>query len=177
MAEYVELKPKPTSYTKKRITELADAYSESRNVAVFNMARKQAYKDYRQFFNASFSSWHNHVIDLVEAIWVSISPNFSSKGCLYLASERKATAKSIAKYCQDHLSQEGWQTYVEMTHLPHTQAKRGKASGQARLALSADKREQAIELSKGGMKQIEIAKLLGVGQGTVSKWLAIDKND
>jgi predicted transcriptional regulator len=64
-----------------------------------------------------------------------------------------------------------------MTHLPHTQAKRGKASGQARLALSADKREQAIELSKGGMKQIEIAKLLGVGQGTVSKWLAIDRND
>jgi DNA-directed RNA polymerase specialized sigma24 family protein len=86
-------------------------------------------------------------------------------------SERKATAKSIAKYCQNHLSQQGWQTYVEMTHLPHTQAKRGIASGQARLALSADKREQAIQLKAGGMKVAEIAKLLNCPIRTIYSWL------
>jgi len=63
---------------------------------------------------------------------VSISPQFSSDGHPYLASERKATAKSIAKYCQDKLSKEGWQRYIEMTHLPHTQAKRGKLGGIAK---------------------------------------------
>jgi len=54
MAEYVELKQKPTTYTNKRITELSDAYSESRNVAVFQIARKEAYKAYRAFFDAPF---------------------------------------------------------------------------------------------------------------------------
>ena len=171
MAEYVELKQKPASYTKKRIAELADAYSESRNVAVFNLARKEAYKAYRQFFDAPFEVWHQHVIQIVEGIWTSISPNFSSEGHQYLMSERKATAKSIAKYCQNHLSQQGWQTYVEMTHLPHTQAKRGVASGQARLALSADKREQAIQLKAGGMTVREIGEMLDVSHTTVVRWL------
>jgi transposase len=63
-----------------------------------------------------------------------------------------------------------------MTHLPHQQSRRGKASGAARLALSAEKREQAIELSRGGMKQKEIAQMLGVNQSTVQRWLKPSSN-
>jgi len=29
------------------------------------------------------------------------------------------------------------------------------------------------QLSKGGMKQVEIAEILGVTKGTISKWLAL----
>jgi DNA invertase Pin-like site-specific DNA recombinase len=58
-----------------------------------------------------------------------------------------------------------------MTHLPHQQSRRGKASGVARLALSADKREQAIELHKNGMKVVAIASLLEVHRNTVNNWL------
>lgn len=65
------------------------------------------------------------------------------------------------------------QAYVEMTHLPHQQSRRGKASGVARLALSADKREQAIELSREGMKQKEIAVMLGVSDRTIRNWLSV----
>jgi DNA invertase Pin-like site-specific DNA recombinase len=68
-----------------------------------------------------------------------------------------------------------FQTYVEMTHLPHQQSARGKkggiASGEARLTLTSDKREQARELRAGGMKQVEIAQMLGVNQSTIQRWL------
>jgi hypothetical protein len=57
-----------------------------------------------------------------------------------------------------------------VTHLPHQQARRGKKVGVARLALSADKREQAIELNLGGMKQKEIAVMLGVSDRTIRNW-------
>jgi DNA invertase Pin-like site-specific DNA recombinase len=68
-------------------------------------------------------------------------------------------------------------TYVEMTHLPHQQSSRGVKSGVARLALSSDKREQAIELRKGGMSTRDIAKLLDVNQSTVSRWTASHQNE
>jgi predicted transcriptional regulator len=64
-----------------------------------------------------------------------------------------------------------------MTHLPHQQSNRGVKSGVARLSLSADKREQAIELKAGGMKQVEIAKMLGVNQSTVQRWLKSHQNE
>jgi uncharacterized protein YjcR len=47
----------------------------------------------------------------------------------------------------------------------------------ARLALSYDKREQAIELRKGGMKQVEIAQMLGVTDRTIRNWLAMHQDE
>lgn len=63
---------------------------------------------------------------------------------------------------------------MEMTHLPHTQAKRGKiggvVSGQARLALSEEKREQARDLRAQGVKVADIATMLQVHRDTVYSW-------
>ena len=57
------------------------------------------------------------------------------------------------------------------------QSFKGKRSGEVRLALNLDKREQAIELSKGGMKQKEIAAMLNVTDRTIRNWLAMHQNE
>jgi DNA invertase Pin-like site-specific DNA recombinase len=64
-----------------------------------------------------------------------------------------------------------FQAYVEMTHLPHQQKARQAKSVESRLIKTQDKREQAIELRKGGMKQVEIAQMLDVNQSTIQRWL------
>jgi DNA-directed RNA polymerase specialized sigma24 family protein len=51
------------------------------------------------------------------------------------------------------------------------QAARGRASGEARRAMSKDKRESARLMRAQGMTQQAIADALGVTQQTVSKWL------
>ena len=48
----------------------------------------------------------------------------------------------------------------------------GIASGEARLALSADKREQAKALKNEGLNVSEIAKILQVTRPTVYSWIA-----
>jgi DNA-directed RNA polymerase specialized sigma24 family protein len=98
----------------------------------------------------------------------------NTKNAPYLISEMKATARSIARYTWKNTTPSGFQAYVEMTHLPHQQSARGKkggiASGEARLALSSDKREQARELKAGGMTTREIGQMLGVSAMTISRW-------
>ena len=51
------------------------------------------------------------------------------------------------------------------------QSFKGKRSGEVRLALSSDKREQAIELKAQGVKVSEIAKILSVHRDTVYTWI------
>ncbi len=160
---------------KGREKAITEAYSESRNVQVFDIARKKAYSAIRNFWGCQYDEWEKFCLKLVEDAWGVVSA-MNAKNAPYLISEMKATARSIAKYTWKNTTPSGFQAYVEMTHLPHQQAKRGKkggvASGVARLALSAEKREQAIELSRGGMKQNNIAAMLEVSTGTISKWLS-----
>ena len=139
LAEYVDF----GSINKSRLRstlEITNAYSESRNIAVFDAFRKWAYKAIREHWGGSFEAWLNAVSHAVSEAWQKIEPSFSKSNHQYLASERLATAKSIARWTWKNITQTKFQTLVEMTHLPHQQAKRGKASGVARLALSQDKR-------------------------------------
>ncbi|NCB43488.1 MAG: hypothetical protein EOM59_12850 [Clostridia bacterium] len=155
---------------------ITEAYSESRNVQVFDIARKKAYKLIRDYWGVRYQDWEKACFNLVQDAWSLVS-TYNSKSAPYLISEMKSTAKSIAGYTWEKMTPSGFQAYVEMTHLPHQQSRRGKASGVARLALSADKREQAIELSRGGMKQVEIAQILDVNQSTVQRWLKSHQNE
>jgi hypothetical protein len=174
LAEYVDF----DSINKKRLRKTIDitnAYSESRNLAVFDIVRKWAYKAIRDYWGGSYESWLSAVNQAVSEAWAGIESSFSKSNHDYLLSERRATAKSIAKWTWRKMTPSSFSTLVELTHLPHQQSARGKkggiASGEARLALSSDKREQARELRAGGMKQVEIAQMLGVNQSTIQRWL------
>lgn len=127
-----------------------------RNVTLFDRTREWAYKAIRSHRgDRDFNVW----LDSVKAKAIAYN-DFTAPLAL---SEITATAKSIAKYCwkMDGRAEEA---FIKR------QSFKGKRSGEARLALSADKREQAIELRNGGMTVREIAKMLDVGIGTVSRW-------
>ena len=156
MAEFIDFGKYNAQQAKKRATArataLEDAYSESRNVMVFDMLRKWAYSEIRNYWQTDYKQWEKACFEQIQRIWAGVSVKYD-KSHPYLISEMKASAKSVAKWTWKNTTQSGFQTYVELTHLPHQQSARGKKSGIARLALSSDKREQAIELSNGGMKQ------------------------
>lgn len=172
MADFVEFSRynaeiKTLKGREKAITE---AYSESRNVRVFDMARKKAYSVIRNYWGCTYDEWEKVCLKLVEDAWSVVSAT-NSKNTPYLISEMKATARSIAKYTWRNTTPRGFQTYVEMTHLSHQQKARQVKSVESRLMKSQDKRDQAIELSMGGMKQKEIAQILGVTDRTIRNWL------
>jgi DNA-directed RNA polymerase specialized sigma24 family protein len=170
MAEYVDF----DSINKKRLrkpVEIANAYSESRNVAVFDMVRKWAYKAIRDYWFGSYESWLSAVNQAVSEAWAGIESRFSKSDHDYLLSERRATAKSIAKWTWRNVTPASFELFVAKTHQPHLQRARQAKSVESRLIKTQDKRDQAIELRKGGMKQAEIAKLLGVTDRTIRNWL------
>jgi len=77
----------------------------------------------------------------------------------------KATAKSIAKYTWLRFSPQ------EFSIIQSERGKRGgEASGQARLALSEDKRTMAIEMRLKGKSIRDISTVLEVGKSTVQRW-------
>ena len=154
---------------------ITEAYSESRNVAVFDIARKKAYTAIREHWGGRYKDWEDSCFKLVKDAWSVVSAH-NTKSAPYLMSEMKATARSIASYTWKHTTQSSFQAYVEMTHLPHQQKARQAKSVASRLAKSQDKREQAIELRNGGMVVREIAELLSVGTATVNRWLALHQN-
>jgi hypothetical protein len=120
---------------KGREKAINEAYSESRNVQVFDMARKKAYSAIRNFWGCQYDEWEKFCLKLVEDAWGVVSA-MNTKNAPYLISEMKATSRSIAKYTWKNTTPSSFQAYVEMTHLPHQQARRGKnggiASGKAR---------------------------------------------
>jgi hypothetical protein len=172
MAEYCDFDAFNARKVSKRKAVLSDAYSESRNVAVFDLVRKWAYSSIREHWGGSFDNWHSECIKRVEKAWEGVKINYEASLHEYLISERRATAKSIAKWTWKNITQSSFASFVALTHLPHQQAKRGIKSGQARLALSEDKREQARELRAQGVKVVDIAKMLDVHRNTVNNWLS-----
>jgi DNA-binding NarL/FixJ family response regulator len=178
MCEYVDFAKYNAEIkeSKKRSKVITEAYSESRNVMVFDMSRKKAYRDIREHWGGRYEEWEDAVYKIVQDAWSKVSV-INAKDAPYLTSEMKATAKSIAKYTWKNTTPSGFQAYIEMTHLPHQQKARQTKSVESRLIKSQDKRDQAIELRKGGMKQVEIAKMLGVTDRTIRNWLAMHQDE
>lgn len=155
----------------KRLPKRAKTQGLGRNCTMFEEARWWAYSQVLGYRLAGDSGgFYEAVLRYCEGINESFpsSLNFS---------EVKATAKSIARWTlrkytgSGSRSDEDWAKYVADTHTPELQAKRGKASGEARRAMTAGKQAKAIQMDSEGLKQAEIAKALGVNQGTVSRWL------
>jgi hypothetical protein len=133
-----------------------------RNVTLFDRVRMFSYKEVRKHRESNFKGFYEAIINKAMAY-----NDFSAPLGI---SEVTATAKSISKWvwARDGRAEEA---FIKR------QSFKGKRSGEARLALSADKQEQAIELSKSGMRQVEIAQLLGVNQSTVQRWIKAHQNE
>lgn len=125
-----------------------------RNVALFDSLRRWAYRAIRQGW-PEFEQWHNATFTRAQGINAGFAVPLP-------ISEVKATAKSVAKWVHSRYTPESFSAI---------QAARGVKSGQARLALSQDKRKQARELYDGGMKKVQIARLLEVPERTLRSWL------
>lgn len=170
MAEYVDF----DSINKKRLRrpiEIANAYSESRNVAVFDIVRKWAYKAIRDYWFGSYESWLSAVNQAVSEAWAGIESGFSKTDHDYLLSERRATAKSIAKWTWRNVTPASFELFVAKTHQPHLQRARQSKSVESRLIKTQDKRDQARELKESGVSVTEIARLLEISRPTIYKWL------
>lgn len=171
MAEYVDF----DSINKKRLrkpVEIANAYSESRNVAVFDIVRKWAYKAIRDYWCDSYESWLLAVNQAVSEAWAGIESGFNKTDHDYLFSERRATAKSIAKWTWRNVTPASFELFVAKTHQPHLQRERQAKSVESRLIKTQDKRAQARELKESGVKIVEIARLLETTRPTVYSWLS-----
>ncbi len=137
-----------------------------RNVTLFDRTRDWAYKAVRNYRQSDFNSFYNAVFSKSMAY-----NDFSNPLAL---SEITATAKSIAKWTW---KQDGRAEAKFIARQSFKGKLGGVASGEVRLALSMDKRVQAIELRAGGMKQSEIANLLSVTERTIRNWFATHQNE
>jgi hypothetical protein len=173
MADYVDfgLYNAELKASRGREKVITEAYSESRNVMVFDMARKKAYKDIREHWGGRYEEWEGSVYKIVQDAWSKVSV-INVKDAPYLISEMKATARSIAKWTWEKITQSSFQEYVEMTHLPHQQSERQAKSVESRLIKTQDKREQAREMKNSGISIAEIARILQVSRPTIYSWIA-----
>lgn len=141
----------------------------SRNCDLFDALRKWAYRAIRQGW-PTFEQWTAAVLQRAEMVNIQQNPTAPLP-----FSEVKATAKSVAKYTHANFSAAAFSEAQakrgrKATNQADIAAAGGVASGQARLFASQDKREQAAELAAAGMKQAEIAALLGVHRDTLRRW-------
>lgn len=156
LAEYVTL---PNKLPKGR-----EAAGIGRNVCLFDSLRIWSYSAVRVHWRPNgFKAWQSAVLEKAESL------NQFAEPLPY--AEIKATAKSVAKWTWQNFTPKGFKDYVERTHTPEIQAKRGNKSGQVRAEKAIEKAVQAQEMRKQGMKQAAIAKALGVHRNTVSSWL------
>lgn len=137
-----------------------------RNVTLFENARLYAYKQVIAF---RLASTQEKFFDSVLSNCQSINQSFPVPLGF---SEVKATAKSIARWTWKHYTGR-----VEDEVFSKIQARRGKLgglkSGVSRVSKNEEKRLKARQMSLEGMTQTAIAKLLGVNQRTIGRWLKI----
>jgi len=132
---------------------VAQDAGEGRNCTLFETLRKWAYRAIRQGW-PDFEQW----LIACEVRADGINKGFDKP---LPWSEVKGTAKSVAKYTHKRFSEGAFSAI---------QSARQAKSVEARIVKTQDKREQAIELKKGGMTVREISELLSVGKSTVARW-------
>lgn len=150
--EYLRI---PTSLPKKQ-----EVMGLGRNCTIFDTVRKWAYKQVLAYRIAGGrASFYQAVLKHCEHI------NNGFPVPLHY-SELRGIAKSISNWVFDKYT-----SRMSDDEFSKLQAERGRKSGEKRLFLNQDKREQARELYNNGIKQAEIAKILNVTQQSISNWL------
>ena len=71
------------------------------------------------------------------------------------------------------MSNEEWAKHVADTHTPDKQRARQARQVVTRQEATKTARSEAKAMKAGGSTQAEIAKALGVNQGTISRWLKV----
>ena len=156
LADFVELP--------KKLSKKQEVSGLGRNCTLFDTVRKWAYTAVRAHRGGIYNTWleevTKHCLSVNEA-FVEALPY----------SEIKATARSIAKYCWDKLSEAGfsnWQS--EKARRANT---KGACSlgGKARSQQFSDLRQQALQLHIQGMNNTKIAEHLNVSRKTITRWI------
>lgn len=162
LADFVELP--------KKLSKKQEVSGLGRNCTLFENARKWAYTAVRDYFHQHSSlAWEKAVLAYIEAL------NREFEAPLPY-SEVKATAKSIAKYCWDKFSINGfseWQSKVASIGV--SKGNTSKA-GKARSETYNNLRQEALKLHLQGMKNTKIAEQLNVSRKSIIRWLqAVNK--
>lgn len=150
MAEYCTL---PSSREVKRLSEDIDYAGLGRNCTLFEVVRKQAYKDVRQFWHGGgYQSFHSHVVALSQYL-----NNFSIP---LPQSELKSIARSVTRWI--------WQRFDDK-QFRAIQSRKGRRKG-------AVKRSEllplVLEMTEQGFTQTAISKQFDISQQTISRWLS-----
>lgn len=161
LAEYVDL----DRYTPKNISDKKIAFTGvNRNVTLFNYLGpegKWSYSAVWRYRSERYEVWHEAVLNKA----LEMNGEFPVP---MQYSEIKAIAQSVAKWVwqRDKLMRK---KFIERQRWKGERG--GKASGEARLLASEDKRVTARLMHAKGMTQLKIATELDVSERTVRRWL------
>ncbi len=160
LAAAVDLKSAPREYT-----DTQAAAGLGRNCTLFEIARKFAYREIKEYFNSNIESFFNSVLNKCEQINSEFAQPLGF-------SEVKATAKSIAKYTHRHFSADQFAEIQAARGRKATNQKAaGTASGQARRIGSEQDRATARLMRAKGCSYREIAAELTIDVATAHRWL------
>lgn len=163
LAEYLTLP--------KKLPKKAEVRGLGRNCTLFELGRKWAYGEVLAY---RLTGKQGEFRAAVLAALLSLN-SFPEP---LPAKEVEGIAKSIAKWTWKHytgqMPAEQWQAYVDATHTPEVQAKRGKKggvkSGVSRRQATEEKRLQALAMRAEGKTLAEVAQAVGAPLSTVGRW-------
>lgn len=161
--------------------EAKEAGGLGRNVEVFDTVREWGYKAVRKYWRPNgYDAW----AEAVRAACESANAFGREQGGPLPVSEIKAIAKSIARWIWRRLTPSSFADYVERTHTPEIQARRGAKGGKVSkgggrpvgtLRINWELWETIQSMKAAGYMQKDIAEDLGVSTGLVSKYVKISR--
>ena len=134
-----------------------------RNVTVFDLLRKWAYKQIRRLESRNYVEWQAGCYARALEFNGDFPTPMDNRECW-------AIAKSVAKWVYREMSADGWRQWVAKTHSSEIQAKRGRKGGIAKGVANEDKRASARLMRIQGQSFRAIAEALGVSVGSVHSW-------
>lgn len=151
LAEWVSINQPHKSHQKA-----SECSSLGRNCYLFDKLRKWSYQAVRRHRGGDYKTWHAEVL--------SKAHEYNEFSVPLITSEVKSIAKSIANWV--------WKKDIDAEiKFKCRQAEKGRRGGLAKGAKNHNKRISAKILKNSGVTISEIARILGVSQITIKRWL------